>query len=93
MTPVRCLDKISIWEQVDDSGKPKYAPVKGNTPMNPNKIYFKGNMQELKNAGHTILLETTYDDFISALKSSKPSVSTNDLSRYIEFTKTFGMDG
>jgi hypothetical protein len=28
-----------------------------------------------------------------ALKSSKPSVSSSDLNKYIEFTKSFGMDG
>lgn len=50
-------------------------------------------MQELKNKGHLIFLETTYDDFITALKSSKPSVSSADLGKYIEFTKNFGMEG
>lgn len=50
-------------------------------------------MQELKNKGYIIFLETKFEDFVNALKSSKPSVSKNDLGRYIEFTKTFGMDG
>lgn len=70
----------------------KYAPFKGQQ-QDQNKKYFKGDMQELKNHGHLIFLATTVDDFRLALKSSKPSVSSSDLERYIQFTKSFGMDG
>ena len=70
----------------------KYAPFRG-AQEDASKKYFKGNMQELKNNGHTIYLETKFEDFLSALKSSKPSVSQNDIGKYIDFTKTFGMDG
>lgn len=48
-------------------------------------------MDQLKSKGYTLYLATKYSDFISALKSSKPSVSLGDLDKYIEFTKTFGM--
>jgi len=48
-------------------------------------------MEQLKLKGYTIYLATKYNDFISALKSSKPSVSLGDLDKYIEFTKNFGM--
>jgi hypothetical protein len=91
MAPVRSLDKVTVWEEVQDSGVVKYKPAKGQEQ--PGKKYFKGNMEDLKKAGHTIFLETTYEDFITALKRSKPSVSPNDLGKYIDFTKTFGMDG
>lgn len=50
-------------------------------------------MDQLKTKGYQIYLATKYSDFVSALKSSKPSVSPGDLGRYIEFTKTFGMEG
>lgn len=90
MAPVRSLDKVAVWEEVLDNGVVKYKPAKGEQA---GKKYFRGNMEDLKRAGHTIFLETTYDDFITALKRSKPSVSPNDLGKYIEFTKTFGMDG
>jgi hypothetical protein len=50
-------------------------------------------MDQLKAKGYTIYLATKYSDFILALKSSKPSVSSSDLNKYIEFTKSFGMDG
>ena len=92
MTPVRSIDKVKVWQEVNDNGVVKYAPFRG-AQEDPSKKYFKGNMQELKNSGHTIYLETKFDDFISALKSSKPSVSPNDIGKYIDFTKTFGMDG
>lgn len=50
-------------------------------------------MDQIKSKGYNLLLLTTYDDFISALKSSKPSVSQNDLHKYIEWTKSFGVEG
>lgn len=50
-------------------------------------------MDKLKVKGYTIYLATKFSDFKLALKSSKPSVSISDLDRYIDFTKTFGMDG
>ena len=50
-------------------------------------------MEQLKEKGLTLHLATKFSDFIAALKSSKPSVSSSDLGRYIDFTKTFGMDG
>ena len=92
MTPVRSLDKVTLWVEVNDQGVKKYAPVRSGQ-QEPNKTYFKGDMQDLKNKGHLIFLETTYDDFLTALKSSKPSVSSGDLGKYIEFTKNFGMEG
>lgn len=82
MGPVRSLDKVKIWQQTMDNGTIKYAPFKGNQE-DPSRKYFRGNMQDLKNNGHTILLLTTYEDFILALKSSKPSVSPNDIGKYI----------
>lgn len=93
MAPVRKLDKTRSWVEVMDGGKVKYAPYDKNMPRNSNDRYFEGTMDELKSKGYTIYLATTYNDFIAALKNSKPSVSSGDLSRYIEFTKTFGMDG
>jgi hypothetical protein len=50
-------------------------------------------MDQLKSKGYTLYLATKYSDFIASLKSSKPSVSPGDLDKYIEFTKSFGMDG
>jgi hypothetical protein len=50
-------------------------------------------MEQLKAKGLQIYLTTKYSDFIGSLKNSKPSVSPGDLDRYIEFTKTFGMEG
>lgn len=50
-------------------------------------------MDQLKSKGYQLYLATKYSDFITSLKRSKPSVSVGDLDRYIEFTKTFGMDG
>jgi len=35
----------------------------------------------------------TKDDFISALKRTKPSVDGAQLQEYEDFTKTFGQDG
>ena len=40
-------------------------------------------MGDLKTKGHTIYLETKFQDFITALKSSKPSVAQTDLGKYI----------
>lgn len=50
-------------------------------------------MDQLKSKGYTLYLATKCSDFIASLKSSKPSVSPGDLDKYIEFTKSFGMDG
>ena len=91
MSPVRNLDKVKLWVEHIDNGVKKFAPSKG--PQETGKNYFQGDMQELKNKGHMIYLETTFDDFLKALKSSKPSVSQDDLGKYINFTKEFGMDG
>lgn len=93
MTPVRMLDKTRKWIQVNDNGKLKYAPIDPNLANNPNDKYFDGTMQQLKDQGHTIYLATKFEDFVSSLKNSKPSVSIGDLDRYVDFTKTFGMDG
>lgn len=93
MTPVRSLDKTRKWLQVNDHGKVKYSPHPSDAPLDPNSIYFDGTMQDLKTKGYTIYLQTTFEHFISALKNSKPSVSQSDLGKYIQFTKTFGMDG
>lgn len=50
-------------------------------------------MDQIKGKGYNLLLLTTYDDFISALKSSKRSVSSGDLQKYIDWTKSFGVEG
>lgn len=50
-------------------------------------------MEQLKFKGYTIYLTTKFSDFISALKNSKQSVSKDDLNRYVDFTKSFGMEG
>lgn len=93
MSPVRKLDKTRVWIEVNDGGKIKYSPCPDGVQKNPNNRYFEGNMEQLKSKGFTILLQTTYEDFLSALKSSKPSVSQKDLGKYIEWTKSFGVEG
>lgn len=40
-------------------------------------------MDQIKSKGYNILLLTTYDDFVGAMKSSKASVSQGDLQKYI----------
>lgn len=50
-------------------------------------------MDNLKEKGHIVYLTTKFSDFVKALKSSKPSVSQDDLGKYIDWTKTFGIDG
>lgn len=93
MSPVRKIDKTRVWVEVKDEGKIKYAPFDEKVPRDPRDNYFEGTMDQLKSKGYQIHLATKYSDFIAALKNSKPSVSTGDLVRYIEFTKNFGMDG
>ncbi len=83
MAPIRKLDKTRTWLEVYDEGKIKYAPYDDKVPRNPNDKYFEGTMDQLKTKGCTLYLATKYSDFISALKSSKPSVSVGDLERYI----------
>ena len=83
MGPVRTLDKTRTWVEVNDNGKIKYAPFDDSVPRNNNDRYFEGTMDQLKDKGNTIYLTTKYSDFIKALKSSKPSVSQNDLHKYI----------
>ena len=43
MAPVRNLDKVQLWEEVNDNGVKKFTPSKG--PQQGGKNYFKGNMQ------------------------------------------------
>lgn len=43
MSPVRKLDKVRLWVEVNDNGKIKYAPVY-NGQKDPNKRYFEGSM-------------------------------------------------
>lgn len=93
MSPVRKLDKCRLWIEVNDNGKVKYSPCSNGIEKNPNARYFQGTMDQIKGKGYNLLLLTTFDDFLSALKSSKPSVSQGDLHKYIEWTKTFGVEG
>jgi hypothetical protein len=93
MFPVRKLDKTRVWVEVNDEGKTKYAPFDDRLPRNAKDRYFEGTMDQLKAKGYQIYLTTKHSDFLAALKNSKPSVSLGDLDRYIEFTKTFGMEG
>lgn len=50
-------------------------------------------MDQIKSKGYNLLLLTTYQDFVNAMKSSKASVSQSDLQKYIDWTKAFGVDG
>ena len=50
-------------------------------------------MDQVKQTGKKLYLATKFSDFLKALKSSKPSVSQGDLHKYIEWTKSFGVDG
>lgn len=93
MAPVRKLDKTRLWVEMNDNGKIKYSPCQEGTQKNPNSKYFEGTMDQLKSKGYDILLLTTYNDFVNAMKSSKASVSQGDLKKYIEWTKSFGVDG
>ena len=93
IAPVRKLDKTRLWVEMNDNGKIKYSPCQEGTQKNPNSKYFEGTMDQLKSKGYDILLLTTYNDFVNAMKSSKASVSQGDLKKYIEWTKSFGVDG
>lgn len=93
MAPVRKLDRTRVWVEVRDEGKVKYAPFDESVGKNPKDKYFEGTMDDLKSKGFQLYLATKFSDFLAALKNSKPSVSSGDLGKYIEFTKTFGMDG
>ena len=93
MGPVRILNETRVWVEVSDEGETKYAPVDANIPRDPNCRYFEGNMDQVKQTGKKLYLATKFSDFLKALKSSKASVSQGDLHKYIEWTKTFGVDG
>jgi vacuolar protein-sorting-associated protein 4 len=93
MAPVRKLDKVRLWKEVNDGGQAKYSPCYENHQRDPTAKYFEGTMDQVKTKGYNLLLLTTYEDFLTAMKSSKPSVSQSDLQKYIDWTKSFGVEG
>ncbi len=91
MSPIRNINKAKLWKQVKHKGETKY--VMAWAKDDPAATYFEGSADKLKDKGHVIHLETTFEDFKKSVQSSKASVSLGDLDRYIDFTKNFGMEG
>jgi SpoVK/Ycf46/Vps4 family AAA+-type ATPase len=64
----------------------KWTPCReGETGENKSWLDFKESELDIG--------KITKDDFISALKRTKPSVDSTQLKEYEDFTKTFGQDG
>jgi len=89
--PLRQGQLASKFVKFTEDGKEKWMPVDANENES-SKQYRSGNMHDLP-AGSLKLPSLSYQHFLIALTKCKPSVNSQDLLKYIEFTKSFGQDG
>ena len=52
-----------------------------------------GNVEWMKNFEEEVSIPLTMEDFIEALKNTKPSVGKSELERYDKWTAQFGQQG
>jgi vacuolar protein-sorting-associated protein 4 len=82
--PVRRLQMAKLFRKLQNG---KWTPCReGEAGENKSWLDFK-DQTELDIGG------ITKQDFVTALKRTKPSVDGNQLKEYEDFTKTFGQDG
>ena len=89
--PLRYSQSAKRFVKVNDNGQLKWSPCTEyeNNPGNEYKNCLMGDLP----AGSLRLPHLNLHHFEMALLKSKPSVSLNDLGRYIDWTKDFGQDG
>jgi len=95
MQPVRCVQTATHFKKISgpDRNNPSVICHDYLTPCSPgdpdaiemNWVQVDGS--KLKEP------EVTFNDFVKSLKNLKPSVSKEDISEHIKFTKEFGQEG
>ena len=89
--PLRFSQIAKRFVKIMDNGQEKWKPCP-EYENNPGCEYRNCSMNDLP-SGSLRLPHLTLQHFEMALLKSKPSVSLNDLGRYIDWTKDFGQDG
>jgi len=89
--PLRFSQSAKRFVKVFEDGQAKWSPCP-EQENKPGLEYKNGSMNDLP-AGSLRLPHLNLHHFEMALLKSKPSVSLNDLGRYIDWTKDFGQDG
>lgn len=87
MQPVRMIQTATHYKKVDVNGKLKYTPC---SPGDSGAIEMTWEQLQSDELLEPPLL---LKDFSKAIKSSRPTVSADDLKRNAEWTSEFGMEG
>lgn len=87
MQPVRKIQQATHFKKVDLDGQPRVTPC---SPGEPDAIEMTWEQVDTDQ-----LLEPIVDfkDFVKSIKSSRPTVSQEDLKRNSEWTHEFGSEG
>jgi vacuolar protein-sorting-associated protein 4 len=87
MQPVRLIQTATHYKPVQVDGQTKWTPCSPGDPQAVEKSWTELDGDELLEPPLRVR------DFIKAIKGSRPTVSSEDLSRNAEWTKEFGSEG
>jgi vacuolar protein-sorting-associated protein 4 len=94
MGPVRflleCTHFKKVWQETTEEGKEncwKYEPCSPGDPNGERKDLMEIKSEDLK------CPEVTLSDFVQVLRVAKPSVSTSDIQKQIDWTNLYGQEG
>ena len=90
MEPIRTMQEATHFKKVPHPSNPNdflFEPCSAGDPAGIEMELMSVPSDKLKPT------EAKFEDFLKAMKNSRPSVSQDDLGRYEEWTKEFGQDG
>jgi vacuolar protein-sorting-associated protein 4 len=87
MQPVRLIQTATHYKPVEVDGTTKWTPCSPGDPSAQEKSWTDLNGDELLEPPLRVR------DFVKAIKSSRPTVSGDDLTKNAEWTKEFGSEG
>lgn len=87
MQPIRKIQEATHFKPVVIDGQNRYTPC---SPGDPEATEL--NWMELED-GTVLEPELTLKDFIKAVKSTRPTVNNDDITRHEDFTNDFGQEG
>lgn len=89
MVPLRFAQKATKWQKVNENGKTLYMAADNNA-MGHDIVQM--GLYDLPDNGLK-LPDMNHSHFIAALKTSKPTVCTDDLGEFVQWTNEFGEMG
>lgn len=93
MEPVRRIQTATHFRKIEDSdsqdlnSSPRYQPCSPGAPGAVEMNWMELEGDQLKEP------DLTMKDFIKAVKTNKPTVNKEELTRFVEFTNDFGSEG